>query len=44
LIQQLAIEASFDLFDLHVINPQHYPMKTRAKARGMLYVLAGHRG
>ena len=25
MIQQLAIEASFDLLDLHVLNPQRYP-------------------
>jgi hypothetical protein len=34
LIQQLAIEASFDLLDLHVIHPQHYPHLLESSAPG----------
>jgi len=34
LIQQLAIEASFDLLDLHVIHPQYYPHLLESSAPG----------
>ena len=34
MIQQLAIEASFDLLDLHVSNPQRYPYLLESSAPG----------
>jgi len=34
LIQPLAIEASFDLLDLHVLNPQRYPHLLESSAPG----------